>query len=49
MSFLRSLLFSIPLIVLSHDPGKPSAELPAEVAKATNEAWEKMQEELAHL
>ncbi|HUO17874.1 MAG TPA: alpha/beta hydrolase [Verrucomicrobiae bacterium] len=39
----------MPLIVLSHDPDKPSAELPAEVAKSTNEAWEKMQEELAHL
>jgi len=42
-------LGDIPLVVLSHDPNKPSAELPAEVAKPTNEAWEKMQEELAHL
>lgn len=42
-------LGDIPLIVLSHDPDKPSAELPADVAKPTNEAWEKMQEELAHL
>jgi len=39
----------IPLIVLSHDPDKPSAELPPELAKPTNEAWEKMQEELTHL
>lgn len=39
----------IPLIVLSHDPDKPSSELPPEVAKPTNEAWEKMQEDLAHL
>jgi pimeloyl-ACP methyl ester carboxylesterase len=39
----------IPLAVLSHDPDRPSSELPADVAKATNEAWEKMQEDLAHL
>lgn len=39
----------IPLVVLSHDPDKPSAEFPPELAKSTNEAWEKMQEELAHL
>jgi len=42
-------LGDIPLVVLSHDPDKPSAELPADLAKTTNEAWEKMQEELAHL
>jgi hypothetical protein len=42
-------LGDIPLVVLSHDPDKPSAELPADLAKPTNEAWEKMQEELAHL
>jgi pimeloyl-ACP methyl ester carboxylesterase len=39
----------IPLAVLSHDPDKPSAELPADLARQTNDAWEKMQEELAHL
>jgi pimeloyl-ACP methyl ester carboxylesterase len=39
----------MPLAVLSHDPDKPSAELPADLAKPTNDAWEKMQEELAHL
>ena len=39
----------MPLAVLSHDPEKPSADLPADLAKPTNEAWEKMQEELAHL
>jgi hypothetical protein len=39
----------MPLIVLSHDPNKPSFDLPPDVAKPTNEAWEKMQEELAHL
>jgi len=42
-------LGDMPLIVLSHDPDKPSSELSPEVAKPTNEAWEKMQEELAHL
>lgn len=42
-------LGDLPLAVLSHDPDKPSSELPADLAKPTNEAWEKMQEELAHL
>jgi pimeloyl-ACP methyl ester carboxylesterase len=42
-------LGDMPLAVLSHDPEKPSADLPADIAKPTNEAWEKMQEELAHL
>ncbi len=42
-------LGDMPLVVLSHDPDKPSAELPADLAKPTNDAWEKMQEELAHL
>lgn len=42
-------LGSIPLAVLSHDPDKLYAELPPDIAKSTNEAWEKMQEELAHL
>ncbi len=35
--------------MLSHDPEKPSSELPPDLAKPINEAWEKMQEELAHL
>jgi pimeloyl-ACP methyl ester carboxylesterase len=39
----------MPLAVLSHDPDKPSSELPTGLAKPTNDAWEKMQEELAHL
>jgi len=39
----------LPLAVLSHDPDKPSADLPADLAQPTNQAWEKMQEELAHL
>jgi len=42
-------LGDMPLAVLSHDPDKPSADLPADLAKPTNEAWEKMQEELGHL
>jgi len=43
------LLDDMPLAALSHDPNKPSADLPADIAKPTNDAWEKMQEELAHL
>jgi pimeloyl-ACP methyl ester carboxylesterase len=42
-------LGDLPLAVLSHDPEKPSADLPPDLAKPTNDAWEKMQEELAHL
>jgi pimeloyl-ACP methyl ester carboxylesterase len=42
-------LGDMPLAVLSHDPDKPSAELPPDLAKPTNDAWENMQEELAHL
>jgi pimeloyl-ACP methyl ester carboxylesterase len=42
-------LGDLPLAVLSHDPEKPSADLPGDLAKPTNDAWEKMQEELAHL
>jgi pimeloyl-ACP methyl ester carboxylesterase len=39
----------LPVAVLSHDPDRPSSDLPPEIAKPTNEAWERMQEELAHL
>jgi pimeloyl-ACP methyl ester carboxylesterase len=42
-------LGDLPLAVLSHDPDKPSADLPPDLATPTNDAWEKMQEELAHL
>jgi pimeloyl-ACP methyl ester carboxylesterase len=42
-------LGDMPLAVLSHDPDKPYAGLPPDVARPTNDAWEKMQEELAHL
>jgi pimeloyl-ACP methyl ester carboxylesterase len=44
-----SSLGDMPIAVLSHDPDKPSSELPPDVAKPTNDAWEKMQEELSHL
>jgi len=42
-------LGSMPLVVLSHDPDRLNSELPPDIAKSTNQAWEKMQEELAHL
>jgi pimeloyl-ACP methyl ester carboxylesterase len=42
-------LGDMPLAVLSHDPEKPSSEFPPDLAKPINDAWEKMQEELAHL
>lgn len=42
-------LGDMPLAVLSHDPDKPSSELPPNLANATNQAWEKMQQDLAHL
>ena len=42
-------LGDLPLAVFSHDPDKPSADLPADLAKPTNDAWEKMQKELGHL
>jgi pimeloyl-ACP methyl ester carboxylesterase len=42
-------LGDMPLAVLSHDPDKPSADFPADLAKPINQAWEKMQQELAHL
>jgi pimeloyl-ACP methyl ester carboxylesterase len=42
-------LGDLPLAVLSHDPDKPLADLPSDLAKPTNEAWAKMQEDLSHL
>ena len=42
-------LGDLPLAVLSHDPDKPSGDLPPEIARPTNEVWQKMQDELAHL
>jgi pimeloyl-ACP methyl ester carboxylesterase len=42
-------LDGMPLAVLSHDPDRLVSGLPPDLAKPTNVAWEKMQEELAHL
>lgn len=42
-------LGDLPLAVLSHDPDKPSSDLPPDLAKPVNAEWEEMQEELAHL
>lgn len=42
-------LGDLPLAVLSHDPNKPQPDLPEDLVKPTNDAWQQMQEELAHL
>jgi pimeloyl-ACP methyl ester carboxylesterase len=42
-------LGDLPLAVLSHDPDLPQPEIPADLVKPMNEAWEQMQDELAHL
>jgi len=42
-------LGDIPLAVLSHDPDRPEPDLPEDLLKPTNEAWQQMQDELAHL
>jgi pimeloyl-ACP methyl ester carboxylesterase len=42
-------LGDMPLAVLSHDPATPQPDLPPDLVKPTNDAWEQMQEELAHL
>ena len=42
-------LGDLPLVVLSHDPDKPSSEFSPALAKSVNTEWEKMQEDLAHL
>jgi pimeloyl-ACP methyl ester carboxylesterase len=42
-------LGNIPLVVLSHDPSTPQPDLPEDLVKPTNEAWQKMQTELAQL
>jgi hypothetical protein len=39
----------LPLAVLSHDPDKPSNDLPRDLSKSVNKLWEAMQEDLAHL
>jgi pimeloyl-ACP methyl ester carboxylesterase len=38
-----------PLVVLSHDPATPQFDLPEDLVKPTNDAWEQMQEELTRL
>ena len=42
-------LGSMPLIVLSQDPDAPQYDLPEDLVKPTNEAWQQMQKELAQL
>jgi pimeloyl-ACP methyl ester carboxylesterase len=42
-------LGDLPLAVLSHDPNAPEPDVPADLVKPMNEAWEQMQDELAHL
>jgi pimeloyl-ACP methyl ester carboxylesterase len=42
-------LGSMPLVVLSHDTDKPDPDLTADVDKATNSAFNQMQEELSRL
>ena len=42
-------LGDMPLVVLSHDPDLPQPDLPEDLVKPTNDAWQQMQEELAHL
>jgi pimeloyl-ACP methyl ester carboxylesterase len=42
-------LGDMPLAVLSHDPDTPQPDLPEDLVKPTNDAWEQMQEDLAHL
>jgi pimeloyl-ACP methyl ester carboxylesterase len=42
-------LGDMPLAVLSHDPGAPEPDIPADLLKPVNDAWEQMQDELAQL
>lgn len=42
-------LGDLPLVVLAHDPDKPSSDLPPDLAKVTNDAWGQMQTELSRL
>ncbi len=42
-------LGDLPLAVLSHDPDKPQPDLPEDLVKPTNDAWQQMQNELAQL
>ena len=42
-------LGDMPLAVLSHDPNTPQPDLPEDLVKPTNDAWQQMQTELAQL
>jgi pimeloyl-ACP methyl ester carboxylesterase len=42
-------LGSLPLAVLSQDPHAPQYDLPEDLVKPTNDAWQQMQNELAQL
>ena len=42
-------LGDLPLAVLSHDPNVPVPDIPADLVKPMNVAWEEMQDELTHL
>ena len=39
----------MPLVVLSRDPDMPQPDLPEDLVKPTNDAWQQMQQELAKL
>jgi pimeloyl-ACP methyl ester carboxylesterase len=42
-------LGDLPLVVLASDPNMPQPEIPQDLVKPTDDAWQQMQEELAHL
>jgi pimeloyl-ACP methyl ester carboxylesterase len=42
-------LGDIPLAVLSRDPNMPQPDLPEDLVKPASDAWQQMQDELAHL
>jgi len=42
-------LGDMPLAVLSHDPNTPQPDLPEDLVKPANDAWQQMQDELAQL
>lgn len=42
-------LGDLPLVALSHDPDKPQPDLPEDLVKPINDAWQQMQTELSHL
>jgi pimeloyl-ACP methyl ester carboxylesterase len=46
---LTGSLGDMPLVVLSSDPDRPQPDLPEDLVKPTNDAWQQMQKELAQL